>query len=320
MFNDSIQRYAMPASVFRLIRRVFLVQCAAVLLACGSGGGGGETPAPLPPVPVAPTITAQPAAASATAGQTATFSVTATGTDPRYQWNKDGVAIAGATSATYTVTTVAGDNGARFSVTVSNASGTVTSAAATLTVVPPPTAPSFTRAPVTASVIAGATATFSAEAAGTAPLTYQWLRGGVAIAGATLANYSLVTALADNGAQFTVRVTNAAGSVTSNPAADLRVTAQFVPVSIVTQPQDVSVRAGQNATFSVVLGGTGPFTWRWFRDGVDTQLGVASTAINTPSFVFTPAVLSDNGARISIQITDASGTVTSRVAVLTVLP
>src|SRR2546422_5528 len=51
----------------------------------------------------APSITTQPANQTVTAGQAATFTVAATGTAPlTYQWNKNGTAITGATSSTYT--------------------------------------------------------------------------------------------------------------------------------------------------------------------------------------------------------------------------
>jgi hypothetical protein len=56
-------------------------------------------------------------------------------------------------------------------------------------------------------------------ATGTAPLSYQWQKNGVAISGATLPSYTTpATTSSDNGAQFTVAVTNTAGSVTSNTA------------------------------------------------------------------------------------------------------
>src|SRR6266478_673153 len=85
---------------------------------------------------VAPTITAQPVSQTVTAGQTASFTVVATGTAPlNYQWQKGGVNIAGATAAIYTTpATTTSDNGATFAVVVSNTAGTVTSAAAALTV------------------------------------------------------------------------------------------------------------------------------------------------------------------------------------------
>ena len=87
----------------------------------------------------APSITTQPASPTVTAGQTATFSVTATGTAPlSYQWSKSGTAIGGATSSSYTTpATTSSDNGAKFTVVVSNSMGTATSNAATLTVTTP---------------------------------------------------------------------------------------------------------------------------------------------------------------------------------------
>jgi arabinogalactan endo-1,4-beta-galactosidase len=65
----------------------------------------------------------------------------------------------------------------------------------------------------------GNTATFAVVATGTAPLSYQWQKAGTNISGATSASYTTpATAIADNGSQFNVVVSNSAGSVTSNPA------------------------------------------------------------------------------------------------------
>jgi hypothetical protein len=88
---------------------------------------------------VPPSITTQPANQTVTAGQTASFSVTATGTAPlSYQWQKNGTTISGATSPSYTTpATTSSDNGAVFTVVVSNSAGSVTSSAATLTVTTP---------------------------------------------------------------------------------------------------------------------------------------------------------------------------------------
>jgi hypothetical protein len=69
-------------------------------------------------------------------GQTATFSVTANGSSPlSYRWSKDGTAIAGANSATYTTPAAAiGDNASTFMVVVSNPAGSRASDSAQLTV------------------------------------------------------------------------------------------------------------------------------------------------------------------------------------------
>ncbi len=84
----------------------------------------------------APSITSQPANRTVSAGQSASFSVAASGTAPlRYQWQRNGANISGATSTTYTLqSTVAADNGATFRAVASNDFGSATSNAATLTV------------------------------------------------------------------------------------------------------------------------------------------------------------------------------------------
>lgn len=101
---------------------------------------GGTPPPPPPPPATAPTITTQPASRSVSLGQTATFSVAATGTAPlNYQWQKNGVDIAGARAPSYTTPpAVAGDNGAAFRCLVSNTAGTAISSNATLTVLSAP--------------------------------------------------------------------------------------------------------------------------------------------------------------------------------------
>lgn len=85
--------------------------------------------------------------------------------------------------------------------------------------------PVITTQPAGQAVVAGQTASFSVTATGSAPLSYQWRENGSTISGATLASYTTpVTTTADNGAQYSVAVSNSAGSVTSN-AATLTVTA-----------------------------------------------------------------------------------------------
>ena len=65
----------------------------------------------------------------------------------------------------------------------------------------------------------GGSATFTVGATGTAPLSYQWQRNQVNIAGATATSYTLSSAqLSDNGARFRAIVSNGFGSATSNEA------------------------------------------------------------------------------------------------------
>ena len=167
---------------------------------------------------VKPSITGQPYAKPVTAGQTATFTVEATGTSPlRYQWKKNGTDIADATSSTYTTpATSLADSGTEYSVVVSNDVGTATSSVGILTVT---SVPIISTQPAAQTVTAGKTATFSVTAAGTAPLSYQWKKGGTDISGATASTYTTpATVIGDNNALYSVVVSNSLGTVTSNTA------------------------------------------------------------------------------------------------------
>lgn len=107
----------------------------ALLVGCGGGGSGmPSAPAYMASV-IAPTIAQQPTAQSVPMGRSAAYSVTATGTSPHYQWSRNGTPISGALSSSYTtVPTAFADSGATYTVTVSNAGGSVTSVPAALTV------------------------------------------------------------------------------------------------------------------------------------------------------------------------------------------
>ena len=178
---------------------------------------------------VAPDIPNQPGASQTVIqGQTATFRVTATGTSLSYQWKKDGTDIPGATSSTYTTpATSLADSGIAYSVAVSNSAGSVTSWDTRLFVTPAPVAPAITTQPLAQSVSTSQTAKFSVTAAGTEPLTYQWMKNGINIAGATSSTFTTeAIVIGDNNALFSVVVSNSAGTVTSN-SAKLAVSARF---------------------------------------------------------------------------------------------
>ena len=83
---------------------------------------------------MAPNITGQPANATVSHGQSTNFSVSATGIpDPTYQWYQNGLPIANATNANYSIASAVRTNGGNYTVVVSNGSGSVTSVVATLT-------------------------------------------------------------------------------------------------------------------------------------------------------------------------------------------
>lgn len=111
----------------------------------------------------APVITTQPASLNVSVGGTAIFSVNASNLPTSYQWYFNGATIAGATTATYTLPTVATAQAGNYSVSVGNSVGTTTSTTATLSV--------FTPAVATQVVTAGHDVTLWAPSADG---FYQW--------------------------------------------------------------------------------------------------------------------------------------------------
>jgi hypothetical protein len=83
-----------------------------------------------------PVITAQPQDLVVTQGQEATLSVTATGAQLAYQWSFNGTAIADATSASYSISSVGPANAGAYTVTISNSAGSIVSNPAQLYLAP----------------------------------------------------------------------------------------------------------------------------------------------------------------------------------------
>ena len=98
-------------------------------------GCGGSDSSSSSSTTSAPSITTQPASETVAVGSAATFSVTASGSGTlSYQWYMGSAEISGATSSTYTISSVASSDAGSYYVTVSNSAGTTTSSTATLTV------------------------------------------------------------------------------------------------------------------------------------------------------------------------------------------
>ncbi len=174
---------------------------------------------------------------------------------------------------------------------------------------PSTTPPSISQHPQDQTIAEAATATFTVEAAGAAPLAYSWTRNRTVIDGATEAAYTTPPAgPADDGAQFAVQVSNSAGTVTSNPATLTVIT----PPSIIQQPQDQTVSEAATATFTVGAAGTAPFAYSWTRN--DTIIDGATEATYTTP----PARHADDGAQYGVQVSNSAGTATSDAATLRV--
>ena len=220
-----------------------------------------------------PAITTPPASQTVVAGQSASFSVVAGGTAPLwYQWCRNGTAVAGATDVSLTFANLQTNNAGNYTVVVTNAWGSVTSAVATLTVLVPA---GITTQPQSLAVLAGQSATFSVTANGTAPFSYQWSFNGATLAGATKSALTFSSVQTNRAGSYMVTVANSAGSVTSAVAT----LAVYVPAAVYTDPQQQTVVQGQSASFSVVASGTAPFNYQWRFNGSSLPGATNSTLV-----------------------------------------
>jgi hypothetical protein len=230
-----------------------------------------------------------------TAKESAELSIKATGSGLTYQWFKNGIAVTGATSRTLMIADVYASGS--YSVVVTNAAGSVTSAATTVGV-----SPSITSQPASLSRLQGQAAVFSVVATGTGPLSYQWSRNGLPIAGATGSSYSIASVTSSSAGTYTVTVTGAVGQVLSQ-GAELSV---VMPPSITSQPASISVQGPYFATttlrnytfdagaegwsYGSNVGDWSPYDWAW--DGsagsLTDRLSGSAYSNNTDTYVQSP--------------------------------
>jgi pectin methylesterase-like acyl-CoA thioesterase len=263
--------------------------------------------------PGLPVITSQPQPTSLTVqvGSNVTMAVGASGNQLSYQWNKDGNPISDATNPsaitpTLNLINVQLADAGIYTATVSNPSGSVNSNPVTLNVsidpVPPP--PSITTQPHDTTVTVGQPGGLSVVATGD-NLFYQWFKNGVIIPGATAASLNFSSAQTSDSANYTVVVSNSSGSVTSDLAKLLVVSAMsttsFAPVNGATNLCiDSPLRINFNQP--VKVGNTGRL--RVFLDDgslvdtIDMSISPQSRLNGTVSFNYFPIIATGNTATI----------------------
>jgi sugar lactone lactonase YvrE len=264
-------------------------------------------------------------------GDAAIFTVIANGTTPlTYQWKKDGAPLAdsgnisGATTAALTLSNLVTGDAGQYTVTVSNAAGSVEATATltvTLTAIVPPT---ITQQPVSQTKAVGGTATFAVTAAGTAPLTYQWKKDGAPLAnggnisGATAATLTLTGLVVGDAGQYTVTVSNAAGSVEATATLTVTLTA-IVPPTITQPPVSQTKAVGGTATFAVTAAGTTPLTYQWKKDGAPLANGGNISGATTAALTLSALALGDAG-EYTVTVSNSAGSVEATAALTVVIP
>ena len=270
-----------------------------------------------------PSIGKQPQNVSVKAGEQATFTVAATGTDLKYQWQIDrndgkGFAdIAGADRASYTTSAVDKNcNGYKYQCVISNSAGSVTTGTATLTVTEDVTPPAVTKHIITATagangsispsgkveVVEGADQTFSIKA-----------KDGYEIASLKVDGKTVSTA-----ASYTFKNVTAAHTIEvtfKQKATPVQPTVKKPGIS--KQPQNVSVKAGEQATFTVKATGT-DLTYQWQINRNNGKGFVDITGADKASYTTGVADMLCNGYKYQCVISNSAGSVTTNAATLTV--
>ncbi len=161
---------------------------------------------------LSPFITSPPLDQTVNAGAAVTLQAAAIGTPaPAYQWQKNGIDLAGATASALRFATATLADTGRYTITATNLAGTA-SASATLTV---RSAPIINAAPASRTVSAGDSVTFTVAVTATPAPTYQWRKNGTAIPGATRNTFTLASAFPTDAGRFDVVASNTLGSVAS---------------------------------------------------------------------------------------------------------
>lgn len=160
--------------------------------------------------------------------------------------------------------------------------------------------------------------TFTVQANGATPLSYQWLKNGVIIEGANTTSYTIDSVGTPDAGEYTVIISNTHGSDTSNTAVLTVLPYNSRPVATITSPANNSLFSGGE---NFIVSGTGTdeqdgalsgasFTWRvdlhhndHVHDGLP-QTGSSTINVTIP----TQGETSDNiWFRVYLIVTDNGG-------------
>ncbi len=285
---------------------------------------GAPTPGALPSSGASPAIVQNPANTTGIASQTAALSVTASGSNLRYQWFKNGLAIPGATASIFSISNLGNDDSGDYHAVVFNDAGVATSSIARLTVL---FAAFISQNPVDVDVrvrpdpsaAPSTNATFSVNA-GTLnpPMTFQWRKNGTNIAGATAAVLTISNVTTNDYGAYDCVITDQAGPVTSGSATLYPWVVPGIVAGLGPVPQVVAP-GGLVGLSCVVTGYPPPFGFEWRRGSTplasNTVFGTVGTfAFTAPLTVVTQSyrVVIRNRANMSPGV--ASSTVSIAVA------
>lgn len=180
------------------------------------------------------------------------------------QWCKDGSPISGETNRSLYLNNLKLTDAGLYTIVATNKAGSTTSKASRLTV-NPARPPVISSQPRNLSIWEGDTGRFYVSCTGTTPMTFIWHKDGVPIPGATSSEYYWYSSKRSDSGVYTVVVSNAAGSVTSDPA-----TLEIIPPPVATITMTRQVTANLGEYFNLWAGispSNGAYTFQWYLNG-----------------------------------------------------
>ncbi len=203
-----------------------------------------------------------------------------------YQWRRNGTAISGATSPSYSASLQGS-----YTCQVTNACSSVVSNAVSLTVNPLPVA---TIQPPASTIIC-TPLSVTLNASPVAGASYQWYKGSL-INGATQSSYAATSA-----GSYSVRVTSGGCSATSSP---LVLTASSGPVATITSSGYPQICSGESLTLKAPS--TAGFSYQWKKNNANiagaTDSVYGATANGSYSVVVTNACASATSSAIALTV------------------
>ena len=180
----------------------------------------------------------------------------------------------------------------------------------------------ITGQPADQSAYLGGTALFTVATFGSSPVFYQWQRDGTNltdggnISGSTTATLTITNVTVDDAAVYSVVVSNAVNSVTSDYAV---LDVMFSPPNITSQPVSLTRVVGMTASFSVTATGDPPLSYQWLENGTNLTDGGNVSGSTTSTLTLSGVTLTNVGT-YSVIVGNPLYSISSDPATLTVVP
>ena len=228
-----------------------------------------------------PSVTISPTSVVMAVGQSRLFTSTVSGgiSPFSHQWYLNDALVPGATNQTWTFVPISAGSYEVYVNVTDNVGAEAKSNIALVTVNPPP---SVTILPTPVVMDVGQSQLFSSTVSGgSSPYSCQWFLNGFPVSGATSATWTFVPVIAGSYSVY-VNVTDGVGVEAKSNIALVTVNP---PPSVTILPTSVVMDVGQSQLFaSTVSGGTSPFGYQWYLNGVAVSGATSATWSFTPSF------------------------------------